>query len=83
MVVFGFGVIWWGYLEAIYGWSLLKGYDIRWRDLANPIHPYQWPPLGQSIPTVPKGQILPGGGTPSTTGQPSGQPPSGQRPPIV
>lgn len=52
--------MWWGYLEIIYGWTMLKGWDITWRDLANPIHPYQWPAPGQTIQRIPKGQILPG-----------------------
>lgn len=69
MIVLGFGVLWWGYGQAIYGWTLLKGYDITWRQLFNPIHPYQWPKPGQSIPMVPKGQILPGGSKPSTAAQ--------------
>lgn len=60
MIALGFGIMWLGYLQGCYGFTLLKGYDIRWRDLANPIHPYQWPAAGQSIPKVPKGQILPG-----------------------
>lgn len=60
MVGLGFAVMWVGYQQLFYGWVLMKGYDIRWRDLATPIHPYQWPPRGQKIPLVPKGQILPG-----------------------
>jgi hypothetical protein len=60
MVTIGFAVLWLGYQQAIYGWVLLKGYDIRWRDLANPLDPYQWPPVGQDTPKIPPGQILPG-----------------------
>lgn len=59
MIVIGFGVVWVAYVQVVYGYVLLKGYDITWRELANPIHPYQWPPRGQKIPLVPKGQILP------------------------
>src|SRR5262249_54939184 len=60
MVILGFAFAWTGYLQAVYGYCLLKGYDVRWRDLANPIRPYQWPPRGQPIATVPKSQIMPG-----------------------
>ena len=71
------GIWWWGYLETIYGWTLLKGWDIQWKDLANPIHPYQWPPRGTEPPKIPATQILPskGGGnvtTPATTGSHKG-----------
>jgi hypothetical protein len=60
VVAIGFGVLWLGYLQGVYGYCLLKGYDIRWRDLANPLNPYQWPPPGQSPPLIPKGQLMPG-----------------------
>lgn len=78
MVAFGFGVLWLGYLQAIYGFCLLKGYDIRWRDLANPVHPYQWPASGTAIPTVPPGQILPGGSSSSATIAKTGTTPPGK-----
>lgn len=70
MVALGFGVMWFGYQQLIYGYCLLKGYDIRWRDLANPISPYQWPPKGQDPPLVPKGQILPSSGAMAKNQQP-------------
>lgn len=63
MIALGFGVMWLGYTQAMYGFTLLKGWDIRWRDLANPVHPYQWPASG-SPPLIAKGQVLPK----STTG---------------
>lgn len=59
MVIVGFAVVWLGYQQTIYGYCLLKGYNIRWRDLANPVHPYQWPARGQKIPLIPKSAILP------------------------
>lgn len=73
MIAIGMGVLWWGYLQAIYGYTLLKGYNITWRQLANPIHPYQWPVAGTKIPTIPKGQIMPGK-APSTTTTTASQP---------
>lgn len=63
VIALGFGIMWLGYLQGMYGFTLLKGWDIRWRDLANPVHPYQWPGKG-SPPLIPKGQVLPK----STTG---------------
>lgn len=73
MIALGFGVMWLGYLQGIYGWTLLKGYDIRWRDLANPIHPYQWPGKN-SPPLIPKGQVLPkSSGTSATASASTGK----------
>lgn len=66
MIALGFGIMWLGYNQTIFGWTLLKGWNIRWRDLANPIHPYQWPPLGSKMPMVPAGQVLPTGGASTT-----------------
>lgn len=60
MIIVGFLVVWFGYQQAVYGYVLLKGYDIRWRDLANPVHPYQWPRAPQTPPLIPSTQILPG-----------------------
>ena len=59
MVALGFGIAWWGYLELIYGYTLLKGYNVTWKSLASPISPFQWPKPGESIPTIPAGKILP------------------------
>jgi hypothetical protein len=60
MVAAGFAVLWIGYQQLIYGYVLLKGYNIRWRDLANPLDPYQWPPKGRNPELIPAGQLLPG-----------------------
>ena len=73
MIALGFGVMWLGYLQGMYGFTLLKGWDIRWRDLASPTRPYQWPASG-TPPLIPKGKILPASTTSaSSTG--TGQPP--------
>lgn len=63
-------VTWWGYLEVVYGWTLLKGWNIRWRDLANPLHPYQWPVPPAQPPFVPKGSVMPTAAPASTPGKP-------------
>lgn len=74
MIAIGFAVLWLGYQQAIYGWCLLKGYDVRWRDLANPLDPYQWPPPGQDVPKIPPGDILPGSAAkPATRAQVAAQ----------
>jgi hypothetical protein len=67
MVVIGFGLVWWGYLELMYGWALLKGWDVTWKQLANPLNPYQWPVPPAQPPIIPNTQILPGAATKTTT----------------
>jgi hypothetical protein len=67
MIIFGFGIFWIGYQQTIYGWVLLKGWDIRWRDLANPIRPYQWPAPPNQPPTIPVTAILPTGASSPAT----------------
>jgi hypothetical protein len=64
VIALGFGIMWLGYLQGMYGWTLLKGWDIPWHSLADPIHPYQWPASG-SPPLIPKGQVLPSSGSSS------------------
>jgi hypothetical protein len=58
MMGLGFFVAWWGYLEGVYGWCLLRGYDVTWRQLADPAKLYEWP---GTVPKIPASQILPGG----------------------
>lgn len=67
MVAVGFGILWWGYLEIVYGWCLLKGYDVTWKQLANPISPYEWPAAPGQPPPIPNTQILPGKPAKTTT----------------
>jgi hypothetical protein len=74
VIALGFGLVWVGYLELLYGYCLIKGYDITWRELADPIRPYQWPKPGAKIEQIPPTQILPGKPSTSTTST-AGQPP--------
>lgn len=46
-----------GYTVGSYGWVLLKGYDITFKEWVNPLAPYQYP--SGSVPTVPKGHVFP------------------------
>lgn len=59
MVALAFGVLWLGYQQIIFGYTMMKGYDVTWMQLANPVDPYQWPAKGQPVPPVPKGQVFP------------------------
>jgi hypothetical protein len=61
MAAIGFGLIWAGYAISLWGYTLLRGYDVTFPQLVNPVHPYgsqgqAWPP-----PPIPKGQLLPSG----------------------
>lgn len=73
MLAVGFLVIWGGYSVSLWGWCLLRGYDVTLGQLMSPVHPYgsgkgqSWPPpaLGADV-------IFPGGRTSGTTPPSSG-----------
>lgn len=46
-----------GYTLASYGWILLKGYDITFKEWVDPLAPYQWP--SGKVPTVAAGSVFP------------------------
>jgi hypothetical protein len=50
-------IAWLGYLNSVYGWTLLKGYDVSWVTLANPVKVYDWPAGGP--PLIPDTQVWP------------------------
>lgn len=54
LVIFG------GYTVGSYGWVLLKGYDITFKEWVDPLHPYTWPSSGKPG-AIPPGQVFPGG----------------------
>lgn len=71
MIALAFGFAWLGWSYGLYGYCLLKGYDVRLSDLMNPVHVYQWPQGGP--PIMPPNQVFPtgrksggGGGSPPT-----------------
>jgi len=47
-----------GYTVASYGWVLLKGWNITFKDWVNPLNPYRW---GGAPGTVPAGSVFPTG----------------------
>jgi hypothetical protein len=53
----GMGLGWLGYSLGLWGWSLLRGYNVTLGQLMSPTHPYAgaWPP-----PLLPNTQTLPG-----------------------
>lgn len=57
MVGIAFGLVWVGYTAGLYGYCLLRGYNVTPKQLLSP----QWPPFkGKQQPTGPSG---PQGGT--------------------
>lgn len=56
MLGLGFGALWAGYAVASWGYILLKGYNITFRQWVSPLNPYTgpWPPA-----KVPPGFVLP------------------------
>ena len=78
------------YTAGSYGWVLVKGYNITLKQWVSPLNPYQWPPPGAKVPTVPIGSLMPtsGGAAPGATqtaaaAGPGGNAPSGIPPPGV
>lgn len=58
MIAIGLGLAWGGYAVAFYGYCLIRGYNITFKQIASPVSWYSgtWPPTGK----VPASQILPG-----------------------
>jgi hypothetical protein len=59
VIAIGVVLVWAGYGVGSYGWVLIKGYNIPVRQWFSPIHPWQWPAAGATVPTVPLGHIFP------------------------
>ena len=66
MIALAFGFAWLGYSYGLYGWCLIKGYDVTLHELMNPVHQYQWPQGGP--PLTPPNQIFPSAKDRSGTG---------------
>jgi hypothetical protein len=62
MVAVGMLLVWGGYAVSLWGWALLRDYDVTFGQLTSPVHPYMsnkgdtWPPA-----KVPDTQIWPSG----------------------
>lgn len=61
MVAIGMVMVWAGYSGALWGYCLIRGYNVTLGQLTSPLHPYgsgkgqTWPP-----PLIPPGQLMPG-----------------------
>lgn len=64
MVAVGMLLIWGGWSVGLWGWCLLRDYDVTFGQLVSPAHPYSgaWPPA-----KIPATQIWPGGSTTTQT----------------
>jgi hypothetical protein len=72
MPAIGFGIVWAGYTLGLWGYCLIRGYDVTLGELANPVHILNWARATQS--TVPPGQMMPSSAKAGTAGK-SGPPP--------
>ena len=64
MVAVGMLLIWGGYSVGLWGWCLLRDYDLTFGQLTSPVHPYsgKWPPA-----KIPGTQIWPSGAAAAKT----------------
>lgn len=70
MIAVGVGLVWAGYSFGLWGYCLIRGYDVTLTELVNPVHVYQhWPPpIAPPTVIIPTGSpaTLPKAGTPGT-----------------
>ena len=77
MVAIGFGLLWLAYTGGLEAYCLLRGYNVTFAQLINPVHPYSgpWPPA-----QIPAGVIFPTGNAKvDTTATAAGGPQSGKQ----
>lgn len=80
MLAIGMVIVWGGYSVSLWGWCLLRGYNVTLGQLMSPTHPYgsgkgqAWPPplMGSDV-IFPGGRSGPGPGAaaPSSAGSPA------------
>jgi hypothetical protein len=59
MPAVGMGIAWFGYGLSLWGYCLVKGYNVTLAQLLNPVHPYHatWPPSAN----IPASTVFPDG----------------------
>jgi hypothetical protein len=63
VVALAFGIVWLGYSSGLYGYCLIRGYDVKYLELINPVHVFAYPAGGiGALPHIPPDQVFPGGG---------------------
>jgi hypothetical protein len=60
------GITWFGYSVALWGYCLIKGYNVTLAKLVNPVHPFAatWPPPAN----IPTSDVFPPGAGDATEG---------------
>jgi hypothetical protein len=53
------GILWGGYALGSWGFILIKGWNITFKEWINPLHPYQWPGGGGNPEKIPQGKVWP------------------------
>ena len=59
MLAAGIVVTWFGYAVTSWGYCLIRGYNVTFRQWVSPLNPYQWPQGGPE--KIPDTQLLPKG----------------------
>jgi hypothetical protein len=63
LTAIAFGLVWVGYTYSLYGYCLIRGYDVKILELMNPVHVFAYPAGGiNALPKIPPSQVFPGGG---------------------
>lgn len=72
MPAIGMGIIWGGWTLGLWGYCLLRGYDVTLGQLINPVHQLDWKTATGNL--TPDTQIVPGGqNTPASGSSQPGQ----------
>lgn len=69
MPAIGMGLIWGGWTLSLWGYCLIRGYDVTLGQLVNPVHVLNWKTATANL--TPNTQIVPGGqNTPASSPAP-------------
>lgn len=63
MPAIGMLLAWFGYATSSWGYFLIRGYDVKFTDWVNPLHPYPGNPADAG--TIPPDQVIPSGAAPA------------------
>ena len=86
MLPVGMLLMWAGYSVSLWGWCLIRGYDVTLGQLMSPAHPYgsgkgqAWPPPLLSADVIFPGGRNTGASAPPASAAPSGAPSAGGTP---
>lgn len=66
MPAIAMGLGWLGYSLGLWGYCLVRGYDVTLWSLMSPLHPPSWPSIRNSA--IPPSQVFPSGGQKTAPG---------------